>query len=186
LEILFTIVDWLVALSIPFALFFLYLKQRILPSVLMLAAAGFFIGLTWELAFYFMGPHMSSDPVYTQFHDISGHPLLQTFLHSLWDMGLFMIGYYLVLKCLKAPYFSYFSYTEWGVMVAWGQFQELCVEMLATGFGMWTFNPGPWNLVLFPFGSGVITLMPQLVWLVGSTVFYFMILFIHRRIRLFL
>jgi hypothetical protein len=56
------------------------------------------------------------------------------------------------------------------VLLAWGQLQELAVELSATASGAGQFTPGRWSPVLFEFGQGAISLAPQLIWLVAPVV----------------
>ncbi|MBW1984781.1 MAG: hypothetical protein JRI53_08675 [Deltaproteobacteria bacterium] len=134
--------------------------------------AGVMIGLTWELGFYFTGPEFSNDPVFTHLSPWPLHPILQPLLHTLWDGGLFMIGVSLVYRFCKPPHFIRFRWQELGIMLLWGQIQELAVELIATSGNLWTYEPKWWNPVLFKFGNGVITLIPQAVWFAAPIVFY--------------
>jgi len=144
---------------------------------------GVAIGLTWELGFHFTGPLYSDTPTYVQAAEYPVHPLLQPFMHALWDGGLFVIGLALVRWLCPEPHFLRFSWRELLVLVSWGQLQELCVELAATAAGGWSFTPSWWNPILFEFGEGAITLAPQLIWFVAPIVFYFGALLVHSRVR---
>ena len=135
--------------------------------------AGFLLGMTWELTFYLVGPQFSADPPYHLAVPFPLHPAAQPILHSFWDAALFVIGAALVRALCRAPHFLRLRLSELFVLLLWGQLQELCVELLASGTGTWTFVPRPWNPALFAWGAGHVTLVPQLIWLVAPVVFYF-------------
>lgn len=99
--------------------------------------------------------------------------------HTLWDGALFLAGVALVRRLAPPPHFARFSWRELGVLLAWGQLQELGIELLATGTAGWTYVPAPWNPELFGFRGRSITLVPQLMWLLGAAVFYAAALRLH-------
>ncbi len=133
---------------------------------------GFWLGMSWELAFFLVGPAFSADPPYRLAVSFPFHPAAQPILHSLWDAALFLVGAALVRKLCRPPHFARPRLAELGVLIAWGQAQELCVELLASGSGTWTFIPRPWNPALFTWGVGHVTLVPQLIWLIAPILFY--------------
>ncbi len=101
------------------------------------------------------------------------HFIVIVIAHSLWDGGLFLIGFWLVKKTCPTPHFKKYNLNEIGVLVAWGQLQEIIVEMTSTYNEAWEYNVYWWNPVLFEFNSHNITLLPQLIWLVAALVFYY-------------
>lgn len=101
-------------------------------------------------------------------------PILHPILHTFWDGGLFIAGLLLVFRFSASPRMARFSWKELGIMVAWGQAQEFAVETSGTFVNAWTYADGHWwNPVLFEFANGRITLVPQLVWLAASMLYYF-------------
>jgi len=96
--------------------------------------------------------------------------------HTLWDGGLFLIGYWLVLFFCKAPCFDRFNPKALIILIIYGQLQEFLVEFGAVTSSAWTFIRYDWNPALFYFHGHPITLFPQLVWLYGSLLFYFLLL----------
>ena len=180
MEEMFFSVDIFIAIGIPMLIFYLKKSKRLSEAGWWCFIAGILIGSTWEIGFYFAGPHFSETPIYTQFQDFPGHPLAQTLSHSVWDGGLFMIGYWLVVLLVKDP-FQKFQGKELGIMMVFGGVQELIVELVALYSRAWTYNVRWWNPSLFEFGYGQITPLPQLIWFVAPMVFYWVCLFSHTR-----
>lgn len=175
----FYALDIIVAFSIPAFITIGVLRGRFSSRVVQALILGFLLGASWEVGFYFVGPETSSEPLYTQLRPFPGHPLLQTLSHSLWDAGLFMVGYGLVVWCCHDPFRS-FRWRELSLMLLWGGLQELAVEIIAISSNAWTFNVKPWNPKLFDYGAHQITLIPQLIWFVAPILFYGGVLLIHR------
>lgn len=150
------------------------------PETFRSYGVGFLLGMTWELPLFLVGPQFSDDPPYHLTVPFPFHPVAQPVLHSLWDAALFLIGAACVRALCDAPHFVRPRMNELLVLVAWGQAQELCVELLASGFGVWTFLPRAWNPALFAWGQGHVTLVPQLIWLVAPVAFYAVLLHIER------
>lgn len=173
------ILDILIAAAFPVAIYALTARGILARSFRRLYWLGVCIGLTWEVTFFFLGPEFSVAPLFIFFSRSPLPPWLLPLFHSLWDGGLFIVGL-LLIRLLPGPHLARFRWDELLVMLAWGQAQELCVELSATAAGLWTYLPHPWNPVLFPFGQGQITLLPQLVWLVAPLVFYPLALRIHK------
>jgi len=169
---LYYIADIAIAISIPLFFYINYKRGSFSLAIWKLFWVGFIIGLTWEFTFFFIGPEFSDDPAFTLIREFPLPPILQPTLHTFWDGGLFMIGVWLVFRLCKPPQLTRFRRQELGVLLAWGQAQEFAVELSATSVGAWTYNPKWWNPVLFEFGKGEITLMPQIIWLVAPIVFY--------------
>lgn len=92
--------------------------------------------------------------------------------HTLWDGALFLAGVALVRRWLPAPHFARFSARELAVLLAWGQLQELAIELLSTGTAGWTYVAAPWNPELFAFRGHSITVVPQLMWVAGVLLFH--------------
>ncbi|MBU2487986.1 MAG: hypothetical protein KKA60_01215 [Proteobacteria bacterium] len=164
--------DFLIALSLPVFFYIQHRTGRFSPMIWKLFWLGFLVGLTWEIPIYFAGPDFMEKPALIYLKEFPGNRLLHPILHSFWDGGLFLIGYWLTLKICQAPILSKFRWKELGVMLVWGQVQEFAVEFSATQAGAWTFTEQCWNPVLFESGRGFITLVPQLIWVYGPIVFY--------------
>jgi len=140
---------------------------------------GYGIGLSWEIAFYLNGPLFSSKPAYRLLEDFPLPLLTLPFLHAAWDGLLLVTGRRLVHLLCPKPHLAKFNYLQLGVLVLWGNLQEITVELLATSLGVWTFVPQPWNPQLFGFCGVAITLMPQLIWTIAPVLFYFIALRLH-------
>lgn len=175
------IADVIVALSLPIFFYVGYRKGVFSAAVWKLYWLGCIIGLTWEIPIYLSGPEFQSEPFIRLVTEFPGHPILHPLLHTLWDGGLFLAGYWLTLQLCKAPILQRFSWRELGVMMVWGQLSELAVEVSATSVGAWTFADKAYNPVLFDIGHGSITLIPQLIWLAAPVVFYLTALAVMKR-----
>ena len=165
-------VDLVIALSIPLLFVLLYRTRRISRYLWLLFWIGCGVGALWEIPFYFIGPYFSSDPLYV-LKTPTPYPLfLLHFVHCFWDGGLFMIGVWLVKRLCRAPHFERFRFQELGVLLVWGQLQEIAVELISTGSSGWAYVPHWWNPAMFRFRASDITLLPQLIWVVAPIVFY--------------
>ena len=179
-ELLFYL-DIAAALSIPAATYGLYRKGLVSRAVWRMFWAGVIIGSTWEVGFYFIGPEHSSDPIYVMHSEFPGPTILLHLLHTLWDGGIFLVGAWLVKRLCRQPRFERFRWQELAVMLAWGQAQELAVELVGSSGGMWEYQPRWWNPVMFRFRGRNITLVPQLVWLAAPVAFYLAALRVNAR-----
>ncbi len=141
---------------------------------------GFLLGSTWEIVFLLHSPHFSPQPWYEQSLQFPLHPIVQTLVHSTWDAGLLLAGYALVLHFFSPPYFRHWNGRHLGLMVCWGQLQELSVEIVAITSDSWNFLVFPWNPALFYIEGRPITVLPQATWLVASLLFYVGLLLYHR------
>ncbi len=164
-------IDVAIACAILVVVLALRATRRISAFTARLFGLGCAVGLGWEIPlstldglgvvriFEFLSPPPYPFPVIIA-------------SHTLWDGGLFLAGVALVRRLAPAPHFARRSARELGVLLAWGQLQELTIELLATGTTGWTYVPAPWNPALFAFRGHSITLVPQLMWLAGVLVFY--------------
>ena len=165
-------VDLVIALSIPLLFVLLYRTRRISRYLWLLFWIGCGVGALWEIPFYFIGPYLSSDPLYV-LKTPTPYPLfLLHFVHCFWDGGLFMIGVWMVKRFCRAPHFERFRFPELAVLLVWGQLQEITVELISTGSSGWAYIPHWWNPSMFRFRGSDITLLPQLIWVVAPVVFY--------------
>ncbi len=104
------------------------------------------------------------------------HYLIYMISHTLWDGALFLIGYWIVLLIYKSPHFEKFNLKELMVLIIYGQIQEILVEIGAVSNLAWTFIVYWWNPALFYVNGYPITLYPQICWLYGTFLFYFLLL----------
>ena len=170
-------------MCIPAVTWILYRRRLVSRAAWRMLWAGALTGSSWELGFYFMGPRHSDDPIYVINGELPWPTVALHLLHCLWDGGIFLAGYGLVRLFCRPPYLERFRWRELAVMLAWGQAQELAVELVGSGGGMWEYRPKRWNPVLFRFRGHSITLVPQLVWLAAPVAFYVTTLSINRRLR---
>jgi hypothetical protein len=175
-------VDLLIALCIPVLFVFLYRTRRISRYSWLLFWAGCAVGALWEIPFYFIGPYFSPDPLYV-LETPTPYPLfLLHFVHCFWDGGLFMVGVWLVKRLCRAPHFERFRFRELGVLLVWGQLQELAVELASTGSSGWAYVPHWWNPSMFQVRGADITLLPQLIWVAAPIVFYVLAIRLRRSV----
>ena len=175
-------VDLAIALCIPVLFVFLYRTRRISRFSWLLFWTGCAVGALWEIPFYFIGPYFSSDPLYV-LKTPTPYPLfLLHFVHCFWDGGLFMVGVWLVKSVCRAPHFERFRFQELGVLLVWGQLQELAVELISTGSSGWAYVPQWWNPSMFQFRGSDITLLPQLIWVAAPIVFYVLAMLLRRSV----
>ena len=176
-------VDLLVALAIPLLFVFPYMAHRISRFSWLLFCIGCAVGALWEIPFYFIGPSFSSDPLYV-LKTPAPYPLfLLHVMHCFWDGGLLMIGVGLVKKLCRSPHFTQFRFQELAVLLVWGGFQELAVELFSSGSSGWVYVPHWWNPSMFQFQGSDITLLPQLIWVIAPIVFYVLALLLAKSVN---
>ena len=134
---------------------------------------GILIGLGWEIPLSIVNASLA--------------PSIETFIlmitASIWDGGLFLLGYWFVIKICKEPHFISFNIKELGVLLIYGQISSFIVEILAVMSGGWEYEVTPWNPLLFTFMGGNITLLPQLIWFFAPILFYFIAIKIKPKTR---
>jgi hypothetical protein len=101
---------------------------------------------------------------------------------TIWDGGLFLLGYWFVIKICKEPHFQTFKLKELGILLLYGQLSSLIVEILAVVSSGWEYEVTPWNPVLFTFLGGNITLIPQLIWFLAPLAFYMIAIKLNEKI----
>lgn len=168
--------DLAIGFSAPLLVFVLFRMKKISGFSLRVFWLGAAIGLTWEIPMFVGSYETTALATLTTIRPYPLHYLVFMISHTLWDGGLFLIGYWLVLLMCKAPQFAGFNFRELLVLLVYGQLQEFMVEMGATGNEAWTFIVYWWNPVLFYWNGHPITLFPQLCWLYGPIAFYFLLL----------
>ncbi|MHA1729116.1 MAG: hypothetical protein ACTSWY_10330 [Promethearchaeota archaeon] len=173
-------IDFTVSIIILTVVIILYSSKRIDRFTWYLYWIGCSLGLLWELPmsvankFGIYPPACFLTPLPVHFSVI-------VITHCLWDGGLFLIGVWLVHLLCKSPHFTKFNIKELVIQLIWGQLQELMVELLSTFSDAWEFNVYWWNPLLFTFNNHNITLIPQLIWLIGPIVFYYITLKIKAK-----
>ena len=171
LERNFYLIDFTIGAALPLTLLFLYLGKKISTFTWRIFWIGTAIGLTWEIPLSNLDGLGIVD-VFTFITPPPAHFALIIISHSLWDGGLFLAGSGLVRLLCPRPQYMSFSIRELAVLLAWGQVQELAVELTSTGSGGWSYVPAWWNPSLFVFNGRDITLLPQLIWLAAPVPFY--------------
>jgi hypothetical protein len=167
--------DLIIGFGAPILVGILYQLKIISKSSVKIFWLGALIGLTWEIPM-FVGSYETSWLITLEtIHPYPYHYSLFMISHTLWDGGLFLIGYWLVNLFSKSPQFKEFNLKELMITVLYGQGQELLVEFGAVSNFAWTFIVYWWNPALFYVNGSPITLFPQLVWLYGSLLFYFIV-----------
>jgi hypothetical protein len=180
---LFYILDLIIGYTAPIFVFFLYRIKKINKLSWYVFWVGAAIGLTWEIPM-FVGSYSTTFLVTLE--TISPYPFhYSVFMisHTLWDGGLFLIGYWLVLLICRAPQFERFNAKELLILIVYGQIQELLVETGAVANSAWVFIEYWWNPALFYVNGYPITLYPQLVWLCGPILFYYVILKLKLKLK---
>jgi hypothetical protein len=100
--------------------------------------------------------------------------------HSFWDGGLFLLGMVFVKLFCKNEHFTSFRICEFSIFLLYGQISELIVELASTYSNAWEYNVYWWNPVLFVFNGHNISLLPQMIWLGASIIFYYIIIKLNR------
>ena len=149
-------------IAICIIVFILYKKKHIEKFTWVLFCIGIILGLCWEAPMCIIPA-----PFPTPFSVIA---IMIT--ASIWDGGLFLLGYWFVKIICKEPHFDKFNWKELVVLLFYGQASSFIVEMIAVASGGWEYEVTTWNPLLFKFFGGNITLLPQLIWFVAPIVFY--------------
>ncbi|MCU0844654.1 MAG: hypothetical protein MUC76_06985 [Spirochaetes bacterium] len=179
----FFIVDIVLGLSAAAIAAVLYSTGRMGRFMWYLFWLGAALGLSWELGCNIQMALSPDAPLARFLRPLPVHAGVIVAVHALWDGALFLAGAALVKKLCAAPHFARFRWTELAVLLAWGQAQELAVELAATSGGAWEWLPYPWNPALFIFNGYHITLLPHLIWLTAVLVFYPLALAMRKRIQ---
>ena len=177
----FYILDIIIALSILAFFAYMHYSRRFPAVVWYMFWLGVLIGATWEIGFYFIGPKFASAPIYVYNTQPPYPSIILHIVHCFWDGGLFMIGVGLVFQINRSPVMARFRWAELGVMVGWGVLQEIVVEFISIGGGMWEYVHRWYNPSLFKVGDSDFTLLPILIWVAAPIVFYLIALRINRR-----
>lgn len=170
---LYYALDLLIGFGAPIALFALVRLGRLNPSLWRLFWMGSLIGLVWEAPIFILSAESASLPIIRWLTPLPFHYAVFMLAHALWDGGLFLAGVGLCRLVCRSGWERRFEPRALGVMLIWGQAQELAVELSSTASGGWVYVTGyGWNPTLFHFRGEPITLLPQLVWLAAPVLFY--------------
>ena len=173
---MFYFLDLLVGFTAPILAYILYRTEKIDKFSWYVFWIGAVVGLTWEIPM-FVGSYETN--FFIPLETIRPYPfhyIVFLISHTLWDGMLFLIGYRLVLLLSESPRFKEFNLKELIILIIYGQIQEIIVEVGSISNSAWTFIVYWWNPALFYVNEYPITLYPQLAWLFGSILFYFILL----------
>ncbi len=176
LHAIFYHIDLIIGFSAPILVYVLYRLKKIRKFSWYIFWVGAAIGLTWEIPMFIGSAETTYFVTIETIRPYPYHYLIFMISHTLWDGGLFLMGYWLVLLLCKSPNFEHFNIKELIILIVYGQIQELIVEIGAVSNSAWTFIVYWWNPALFHVNGYPITLYPQLVWLYGPIVFYYLLL----------
>ncbi len=180
---LFYYFDLLIGFTAPIIVYILYRTDKIDRLSWCVFWLGAAVGLTWEIPM-FIGSYETT--FFITLETIRPYPYHYLFFmicHTLWDGMLFLIGYRLVLLLSKSPRFDKFNIKELLILIIYGQIQEFIVEIGAVSNSAWTFFVYWWNPALFYVNEYPITLYPQLSWLFGTILFYYLLLKLKSKIK---
>ena len=180
---IFYLVNYSLALCLPVlvTIWSLRKKESYGPELSFVFWIGVLLGAGWEFPFNAWAAYDPDSIVAYLVQPPLPWPVC-ALLHSFWDGGIFLTGWGLVglLSGSKRGdgFISGFTagngyrpFQLW-ILVVWGQLQELLVELGSLGIGAWEWRSAWWNPALFEFQGLSITLLPQLIWLMASLVFY--------------
>ena len=173
-------IDFAIGISICLIVTILSKISKIEKFTWYLYWIGFSLGMCWEFSMIFCTElgiftfHIYHTPPPTHF-------MVIVIIHSLWDGGLFLVGYGFVKKICAKPHFDRFKIKELGILLIWGQIQELAVELTSTYSNAWEYVVYWWNPVLFVFNGQNITLCPQIIWFIAPIAFYYIALKLKPR-----
>ena len=173
---MFYFLDLLVGFIAPILAYILYRTEKIDKFSWYVFWIGAAVGLTWEIPMFIGSYETSFFVTLEPIRPYPFHYIIFLISHTLWDGMLFIIGYRLVLLLSESPRFEEFNLKELIILIINGQIQEIIVEVGAVSNSAWTFIVYWWNPALFYVNEYPITLYPQLAWLFGSILFYFILL----------
>lgn len=164
--------DLLVGFGSPVLLYLLYKAGKVGRGDWRLFWIGASVGLSWEIPIFLMSK-LTSIPVIVWATEPPVNYLVLMICHTLWDGALFVAGVWVVRLFCAPPTFTRFRWAELAVLLAWGQFTALLVELSSITNDAWIYVEGYWwNPTLFKIGGDPITLMIHPIWFVATVVFY--------------
>jgi len=173
---MFYFLDLLVGFTAPILAYILYRTEKIDKFSWYVFWIGAAVGLTWEIPMFVGSYETNFFIILETIRPYPFHYIVFLISHTLWDGMLFIIGYRLVLLFSESPRFKEFNLKELMILIIYGQIQEIIVEVGSVSNSAWTFIVYWWNPALFYVSEYPITLYPQLAWLFGSILFYFILL----------
>ena len=176
LQPIFYQLDLIIGFSAPILVYVLYRTKKIDKFSWYIFWIGAAIGLTWEIPMFVGSYETTFFVTLTTISPYPYHYLIFMVSHTLWDGGLFLLGYWLVKLICKSPQFDEFNVKELVILIIYGQIQEIIVEIGAVSNDAWTFIAYTWNPALFFFNGYPITIYPQICWLYGILMFYYVVL----------
>lgn len=141
---------------------------------------GATFGAVWEIPIFLMSKY-SSVPIVEWIRYFPTSFAVYMVCHTLWDGALFLVGVWFASLVNRDAPFSRFHWGELAALMAWGQVSAFLVEFSAVTNDAWAFiDTYWWNPPLFSFGDHSVTLMMQLIWLVVTVPFYFILLKVKK------
>lgn len=168
--------DLLIGFSAPVVFYILYRAGRIERFLWRCFWIGAIMGLVWEIPIFVLSAEDTGLPVIMWHRPLEAHYSIFLVCHSLWDGLIFVIGILLIFIVCRKPVLQGFSLPELAVMVAWGQLSALMVELSSIFNDGWSYYEYWWNPAIFHVNGHNVTILIQLVWLLASVAFYFIIL----------
>ena len=149
---------------------YLTLSKTIPPEMSALWVIAFFLGLTWEMTFRFMGDKWMK----IKKPEIKKLPkVVYAISHALQDSVLFMIGVLLAWLLLgrNTKIFCNYNFIVLFIFIAWGFFQEFIIELAYNG-DVWEYTPNKFNPTVWSRNGIHYTLVPYLVWIIAPIIFW--------------
>ncbi|MBD3196146.1 MAG: hypothetical protein GF317_13895 [Candidatus Lokiarchaeota archaeon] len=178
----FFLIDYVFAGIILAIVILLFIIKKISKFGLFLFFLGFLVGLLWEIPLGLARELDIPIAILSTSKPLSPFPI-HSFIHSIWDGGLFLIGAFFIWTYSKEEYFNKFNVKELLILEIWGQLQCFIIELSSILGGGWEYIPYWWNPVLFTINGHNFTLFPQLVWIIASIVYYILALKLKPKIN---
>jgi len=169
----FFLIDYAIAFSILLVVLILFFSKKIDKFVLYLFFLGFVIGLLWEIPLGLARELEIPIATFSDSKPLTPFPF-HSIIHSIWDGGLFLIGVGFIWIYSKESFFSKFNIKELIILEVWGQIQSLIIELSSILGGGWEYIPYWWNPSLFSIQGHNFTLLPQLIWILATILFYYL------------
>lgn len=178
----FWIIDFSISILILCFILFLYYKKYIAYFNWLLFWLGVLTGFIWEITLTLIDVYNIADIFFFNLQPPT-HYVFIVVSHSIWDGGLFIIGVVVIYVFLPEPHFNTCKWSELTVLILWGQIQSFIIEIISIESSGWTYNPLWWNPLLFTIHEKPVTLLPQLIWLVGCIIFYYCTVIINTSLH---
>jgi hypothetical protein len=149
---------------------YLTITKKISPAMSKLWVIAFFLGLTWEMTFRFMGDKWMQ----IKNPEIKKLPkAVYAISHALQDSLLFMIGIFLAWLLLgkNNNIFCDYKLNVLLIFIIWGFFQEFMIELAYNG-KVWEYTPNKFNPTVWSRNGVQYTLVPYLVWIIAPIIFW--------------